>query len=430
MSKHTWVALVSFVPVLFFLFSLIYPPSLPVSKRYPVYHSSVPQKNDQPPRPITIVLSIDGFAAGFLQRNITPNLSSFASGSFSPEYLKPSFPSATFPNHVTLVTGLYPESHGIVGNKFWDPSLQQDFVHREPSISNLEKWWDVEPIWARAEMQGIPSAVLMWPGAEVRIKGMLPTFLQRFKEETISSKKYDILELLDLPISQRPRLIMSYIHHLDAMGHMYGPNSNQVNDTLREIDAMFGEFLAALDRRGLKETVNLIVLSDHGMTERKGLIQLEDLVARERLRSVDGSSVLAGLWPVQGENSTRIYHDILSLVQRDYADKVAVYLKHETMPPRFRFTRSHRIAPIWIVPKPGWAVLTKEEFDIQQASLTGKEYHTRGFHGYDNEEVSMRTIFMARGPAFARASRVKVAPFRELSSIEMVNLRENVSDWC
>ncbi|KAF4943872.1 hypothetical protein FGADI_13108 [Fusarium gaditjirri] len=419
MSKHGWAAQVSFIPFLMFLFSFIYSLSLPVSKSDPVYHSSLLQNNDQPPRPITIVLSIDGFAAEFLQRNLTPNLSSFASGSFSPEYLKPSFPSATFPNHVTLVTGLYPESHGIVGNKFWDPSLRQHFIHRQPSISNLEKWWDSEPIWARAEMQGIPSAVLMWPGAEVRMKGMLPTILQRFKEETISSKRDYILELLDLPISQRPRLIMSYIHHLDAIGHMYGPNSNQVNDTLREIDAMFGEFLAALDQRGLKETLNLIVLSDHGMTERKGLIQLEDLVARERLRSVDGSSVLAGLWPEEGENSTTMYHNILSLVQRDYADKLDVYLKQETMPPRFHFTRSRRIAPIWIVPKPGWAVLTKEEFDIEQASLTGTEYRTRGFHGYDNEEASMRTIFMARGPAFARASRVKVAPFRELSSVEM-----------
>lgn len=342
--------------------------------------------------------------------------------------MKPSFPSATFPNHITLVTGLYPESHGIVENRFWDPSLQQHFVHRQSSISNLEKWWDVEPIWTRAELQGIPSAVLMWPGAGVRIKGMLPTFLKRFKEETISDKKDNILELLDLPITQRPQLIMSYVHHLDAMAHKYGPNSDQVNDTLQQIDAMFGEFLAALDQRRLTEAVNLIVLSDHGMTQRKGLIQLEDLVARHRLLSVDGSSVLAGLWPEKSEDATTLYHDILSEVQRDHADKLDVYLTRETMPPRFHFTKSNRIAPIWIVPKPGWAVLTKEEFDITKANFMGVEYHTRGFHGYDNEEESMRTIFMARGPTFSRVRAVKVAPFRKSYSTPQDDI-SRVSNW-
>src|ERR1700722_2619649 len=129
--------------------------------------------------PTTILISLDGFRADFLNRDLTPALNAFIASGVSPRYMLPSFPSVTFPNHFTLVTGLYPESHGIVANDFWAPDLQ-DYFEVEPDIVTQAKWWMAEPIWNTAEKQGVCSAIHMWPGSEAPIGNMEPTFWDRY----------------------------------------------------------------------------------------------------------------------------------------------------------------------------------------------------------------------------------------------------------
>lgn len=114
--------------------------------------------------PTTILISLDGFRADFLYRNLTPTLSEFVRSGVSPKYMFPSFPSLTFPNHFTLVTGLHPESHGIVGNTFWDPETQKEFYYTDSVRSMTPEWWDAEPVWVTAELAGVRTAIHMWPG--------------------------------------------------------------------------------------------------------------------------------------------------------------------------------------------------------------------------------------------------------------------------
>lgn len=114
--------------------------------------------------PTTILISLDGFRADFLHRNLTPTLSEFVRSGVSPKYMFPSFPSLTFPNHFTLVTGLHPESHGIVGNTFWDPEMHEEFYYTDPARSMTPKWWNAEPVWVTAELAGVTTAIHMWPG--------------------------------------------------------------------------------------------------------------------------------------------------------------------------------------------------------------------------------------------------------------------------
>lgn len=130
--------------------------------------------------PTTILISLDGFRADFLNRGLTPTLNKFIAEGVSPQYMLPSFPSVTFPNHFTLVTGLYPESHGIVGNTFWDPELQEEFYYTHPSVSMRPEWWNAEPLWMAAEKQGIKTAIHMWPGSEAHIGGVEPTILDKY----------------------------------------------------------------------------------------------------------------------------------------------------------------------------------------------------------------------------------------------------------
>ncbi|TGO84755.1 hypothetical protein BPOR_0469g00060 [Botrytis porri] len=184
--------------------------------------------------PTTILISLDGFRADFLKRGITPRLNTFFEEGISPVYMNPSFPSVTFPNHYTLVTGLYPESHGVVGNTFWDEKLQEEFYYTKSEAMH-QKWWGGEPLWVTAENQGIRTAIHMWPGSEAQIMDVEPAYLDKYNgQELLLNKVSRVLELLDKPgredskaalADMRPQLIAAYVPNVDQHGHLYGPNS-------------------------------------------------------------------------------------------------------------------------------------------------------------------------------------------------------------
>ncbi|POS82045.1 hypothetical protein EPUL_006724, partial [Erysiphe pulchra] len=237
--------------------------------------------------PTTILISLDGFRPDFLNRGITPRLNAMRDEGFAPAYMLPSFPSVTFPNHYTLVTGLYPESHGIVSNLFWDDDLKEKFYYTEPDAMN-KKWWGGEPIWVTAEKQGVKTAVHMWPGSEAHIMDIEPTYLDKFNYKTTIKEKTDrVLELLDKGASQdcsdqvsRPQLIAAYVPHVDIDGHFYGPNTTEIRSTISDADNMLNEIYLGLERRNLTDIVNIVVVSDHGMatTDIDRMIQLDDLL--------------------------------------------------------------------------------------------------------------------------------------------------------
>jgi predicted AlkP superfamily pyrophosphatase or phosphodiesterase len=379
--------------------------------------------------PTTILISLDGFRADFLNRGLTPALNAFIASGVSPRYMLPSFPSVTFPNHFTLVTGLYPESHGIVGNTFWDPALQEEFYYTDPSRSMQPKWWTAEPLWVTAENQGVRSAIHMWPGSEAHIPNTEPTYLDEFNETEDLSRKVDrVLHWLDLPGDQdeapsaasqrRPQFIAAYVPNVDAMGHLAGPNSTEIRATIADVDSMLMLLTEGLFARNLTEVVNMVVVSDHGMatTSTSRLIQLDDIVDLSLVDHIDG-------WPLRGlrlknpERDLPIMYEQL-LAESKKSDGFDVYTL-ETMPERYHFTNNDRIAPLWIVPKTGWGVVEKSDFDVVEAQTIGKVFHPMGMHGYDHEHPLMRAIFVARGPAFPHQPNSRVPVFQ---NIEVYNI--------
>lgn len=368
----------------------------------------------------TILISLDGFRADFLQRGLTPSLNAFVQSGVSPKYMLPSFPSVTFPNHYTLVTGLYPESHGIVGNSFWDPELQEEFYYTNTSVSMLPKWWSAaEPIWVTAEKQGLKSAIHMWPGSEAHILGVEPTYLDTFNAHEQLPKKVDrMLELLDKDKADRPQLIAAYVPDVDRDGHKFGPNSTEIRATIANTDNMMTLLIEGLLQRNLTEIVNLVVVSDHGMATMSvhRMVQLDDIIDMSLVDHIDG-------WPLRGlrlknpERDIPIMYKQLSKAAKE-AGTFDVYTL-ETMPERYHFSHNPRIAPLWVVPKTGWLVIEREEFDIAAAIEEGREFHPRGIHGFDHEHPLMRAIFVARGPAFPHAPNSRVPVFQ---NIEVYNI--------
>lgn len=379
--------------------------------------------------PTTILVSLDGFRADFLNRGLTPRLNSFIAEGISPKYMLPSFPSVTFPNHFTLVTGLYPESHGVVGNTFWDPELDEDFYYTDPERSLQPKWWKAEPIWVTAESQGVRTAIHMWPGSEAHIGDFEPSFVDKFNGSEALPRKVDrILELLDLPGQNdtgilpdseiRPQFIAAYVPDVDSDGHKFGPNSTEIRTTIESADQMLEDLFRGLEDRNLTDVVNVVVVSDHGMatTSTERLVQLEDLVDLDLIDRLDG-------WPLRGLRpkdpaDLPILEDQLMESSKDYPDSIEVYSR-ETMPERYHFSDNDRIAPLWVIPKTGWAIVERPDFDVEEALKAGDVYHPRGVHGYDHEHPLMRAIFVAHGPSFIHKPNSRVEVFRKSSASTM-----------
>ncbi|EGE00851.1 type I phosphodiesterase/nucleotide pyrophosphatase [Trichophyton tonsurans CBS 112818] len=433
-DSSCWVvSLITFAILI--LFSLLYLGAYKASSGYRISHHQPPNTISNGTSlflPTTILISLDGFRADFLTRGLTPTLNSFIANGISPKYMLPSFPSVTFPNHFTLVTGLYPESHGIVGNTFWDPELKDDFYYTKPEKSMQPKWWQAEPIWATAEKQGVKTAIHMWPGSEAHIMGIEPTFLDKYNGSEALPRKVDrILELIDLPgekdadipptiTQRRPQLIAAYVPNVDAAGHTFGPNSTEIRTTISRVDKMLASILQGLESRNLTNVVNIVVVSDHGMatTSVDRLVQLEDLVDLNLVERIDGWP-LRGLVPKRKEDIQLLYEQAKNHTAfMGFDDYLEIYTR-ETMPERYHFSKNDRIAPLWIIPKTGWAIVERPDFDVKLAQKEGKAYHPMGIHGYDHEHPLMRAIFVARGPSFPHKANSRV---QEFQNIEVYNI--------
>ena len=344
----------------------------------------------------------------------------------------PSFPSLTFPNHYTLVTGLYPEHHGIVSNSFWDTDLQESFYYTNKEHSMQPKWWNAaEPLWETAERQGVRTAIHMWPGSEAHIGEHEPSHIDKYNgSEVLPSKVDRILGWLDKPgavdpgfsaSDPRPGLIAAYVPNVDADGHLYGPNSTEIRKTIMEVDSMLNSLLHGLERRNLTEIVNVVIVSDHGMatTDTERTIQLEDLVDTSLIEHTDGWPHY-GLRPKNPSDVQTLYTQLKDAAEKWPDHPFDVYLKENDMPSRFHFSKNDRIAPLWIMPHAGWAIVKRDEFNVADAKQKNEIYHPRGIHGYDHEDPLMRAIFVARGPAFPHKPGAKVKPFQNTEIYNVV----------
>lgn len=335
-----------------------------------------------------ILISIDGFRADYLDRGLTPNLAALAADGVRAKAMRPSFPSLTFPNHYTLVTGLYPDHHGIVNNTMVDPILGKFSYKKSAELSG--HWWDGgEPIWVTADKQGVRTATMFWPGSDAEIRGHRPDYYLPFNGKMTPDQRIDqFLAWLDLPADRRPRFFTLYFELLDHESHDYGPDSPEANAALRTIDATLGRLVDELKKRGLFANANLVIVSDHGMTavsdERNVL--LDRLIDLSHVDLVT-AGVLTGLNPKPGHEA-EIEKALLAPHEH-----VQCWRKGE-IPARLHYGTNPRIPAIVCAAEDGWQLQTQSFLDRPNAR------HGGGEHGYDNDDPNMRALFVARGPAF------------------------------
>jgi alkaline phosphatase D len=219
-----------------------------------------------------VLVSLDGFRWDYAKRDNAAHLLALGRhGVWAPEGMLPSYPSLTFPNHYTIVTGLYPEHHGLVANSFYDPGLMAHYSMYDEKTVKDGSWYGGTPLWSLAESKGMRTAVLLWVGSEAEIAGWRPTWYAHFDGKTQATDAAeqaridDTIALLHEPPEQRPHFIAIYYPEPDHEGHEYGPDAKETRAAVLKMDAQIGRLKAALDKTGLP--IDLVVVSDHGMAQ-------------------------------------------------------------------------------------------------------------------------------------------------------------------
>ena len=356
------------------------------------------------PHPIVLLISIDGFRADYLDRPAASGLRALAAEGVRARRLHPVFPTKTFPNHYTLVTGLYPEHHGIVANTMEDPALGRFTLGDSLAVWN-PGWWGGEPIWVTAERQGVRTATYFWPGSETRIGGVLPTRTTRYDGSVPHDQRIRrVLEWLALPEGERPRFVTMYFSVVDDAGHRFGPEAPQVDSAIARVDSAVTALVRGAGALGLADRLHVLVVSDHGMTplapERQ--IALDDYVPLDWVRVVDWAPVTA-LVPLDGREED-VYRRL-----RGAHPNMQVFRKHE-VPARWQFQDHPRITPLILVADDGWTITTRERAASRPA--------TGGNHGYAPEVPNMGGLFVAHGAAFRRG--VTVGRVRSIDVYELL----------
>ncbi|WCJ42669.1 Alkaline-phosphatase-like family protein [Euphorbia peplus] len=372
----------------------------------PIHDSSPFQTTSRPltklSRPVVILISADGFRFGYQFKAPTPNIHRLINnGTEAESGLIPVFPTLTFPNHYSIVTGLYPAYHGIIDNGFVDPVSGDVFTMR----SHEPKWWLGEPLWETVANHGLKAATYFWPGSEVH-KGSwnCPDKYCMFYNGSVPFEERvdNVLSYFDLPASEVPVFMTLYFEDPDHEGHQFGPDDPRVTEAVVNIDNMIGRLISGLEKRGVFEDVNVIMVGDHGMvgTCDKKLIFLDDLASWIAIPAawVQSYSPLLAIRPPSGSVLSDVVAKMNEALQSGKVQNgkyVKVYLK-EDLPSRLHYVASDRISPI--------IGLVEEGFKVEQKRTTRQE--CGGAHGYDNAVFSMRTIFIGHGPQFASGKKV------------------------
>ena len=350
-----------------------------------------------------MLVGIDGFRPDYRTRVRLPNLERLIARGVRAEWMVPSFPTKTFPNFYTIVTGLYPGHHGIVSNNIHDPATGRRFSLSRREEVQSAMWWGGEPIWLTSARAGQRSATMFWPGSEAPIGGSHAAYWQTYDESIPGGERIArVLQWLELPRDQRPTLLTLYFEHVDIAAHR-NPAADQVTSALVQVDGWLGQLLDGLETRALTRYVNVVVLSDHGMTatSRERTIVLEDYVSPDDVEAIDLSPTI-GLNPKPGKEEA-----VYTALRR--APHLRVYRSRET-PERWHFRDHPRIPAIVGVVDDGWPLLRRSAVDAIDA---GRRPRVMGEHGYDPQDPSMRALFVAAGPAF-RVGAV-VPPFENVS---------------
>lgn len=345
-----------------------------------------------------VLVSLDGFRWDYAGRDGATHLLALGrQGVWAPDGMLPSYPSLTFPNHFTIVTGLYPEHHGVVANAFLDESRNAMFTLKNGATA-AGSWYSGVPLWSLAESQGMRSACFFWPGSEAEIAGFRPTYYLHF-DNTIddNARINQVVAWLRLPAAERPHFITLYYSEPDSEGHKFGPDAPQTRAAVLKVDALVGRLKADLDATGLP--IDLVVVSDHGMAKVEG-----DWITLDRLADLKGFQTVGDLLYGKTETDRERVYDQLKKVSSEF-----MVFRRRNVPASLASSQNPRMGDPVVIATGPYAIRAHGPADGQ----ADRPPHA-GAHGFDPERVpQMKAIFFAAGPDILPGRTVR--PFRNVN---------------
>jgi len=367
------------------------------------------------PAPYVILISLDGFRHDYVEKFDTPHLQKLISQGVSAKAMLPSYPSKTFPNHYTIVTGLYPDHHGLVDNIFYDPELDLQYSTRNRSVVENPAFYGGTPLWQLVQQKGMKSASYFWVGSEAPVTGSFPDYYHIYDGAVPNEARINAaIDWLNLPASERPNFMTLYFSLVDSQGHATGPNAEATKQTVLEADRLIGLLVEKLKTVDLP--VNIIITSDHGMHEiaprDEAYLTVSDLLKdfdRDKFRFV-GNGAHGHFY---AQDKSYLNEIATTLSARTDSDKFEVFFKDE-MPENWHYGTNKRVGDLFIkINTEHYLTSSGRKADI----IANNEFH--GEHGFDPDETEdMGAIFYASGPSFK--SGMKIGEFRNIHIYPMI----------
>lgn len=358
-----------------------------------------PATNVKPP--IVIMIGIDGLRWDAIDRFPAPTLHNIAEHGVRAERLIPVMPTMTFVNFYSLATGLYAENTGITTNMPYSKAFD-DVMARD--MHGQGRWWGGEPIWVSAEKQNVRTATMFWLGSEAEIKNTRPShWLPYQHNKSHQDRVAQVVEWLSLPEADRPRLITLYYSAVDSALHRYGVETPEEGNAIKAVDDSIASLRQEIEALGLTEQVNLIVVSDHGMTDLdpKSMVYLDDYFDLDTVfipsfHSKTGA-MSSPFTHVFVKDPTQI-DDVYQKMKNSHpAMKV---FKREDIPKNWHLNNADRTGDIFAAVDPGYMIFARSLTSIYK-------YPAKGMHGFDRFAPDMGASFMATGPNFKSGQKVE-----------------------
>ena len=257
-----------------------------------------------------IVISYDAFSEDNweLARSL-PNLSKLIrNGAYSTK-LKSVYPSITYVVHSTIVTGVYPDKHGIIHNNPLQPFVEE----KDQSWYWFRNDIKVPAIYDALNERGMSSAGILWPvSGKASIKYNLPEMAAIKNENQILKilRNGNPLYCINMELKygrfrngieqpnlddftamcasetikkKKPNLLLMHLIELDDTKHKHGTDSMEVEKTIISMDRRIGTLLDAVEEVGLQDDTVFIVVGDHGQINVKRKVHLNNLLREKGL---------------------------------------------------------------------------------------------------------------------------------------------------
>ncbi|HOJ36678.1 MAG TPA: alkaline phosphatase family protein [Ignavibacteriales bacterium] len=340
-------------------------------------------------QPYTILVSFDGFRWDYLKRNITPNIDKMIENGVHAVSLKPVYPSITFPNHISIISGVYPQNHNIISNFFKDIKNNKEYKITDTFEVRNPYWYNCEPFWETAEKNGIKTSAYFWPFSDNSIPFKRPSIYKKYDHFFPYTQRVDsILSWITLPYNQRPKFFTLYFDATDTYGHKFGTDSKEIDSIIVVLDNLVGSLINGLKKTNLLDSTNIVLVSDHGMYNIKGVINLY-----EHLKTFKYEKVTSGtIFSIEAKKQKDVYKKL-----KENENNYKVYLKKD-IPNYLNIKKAKFLGNILVVPEPGYIVTDNPK--------TEYEAKLKASHGWDNNFIHMHGIFVATGPSFKKNYKI------------------------